>query len=298
MQWLLFALLSTLGWGFVNVLDSLLVHHHEKKPFLLMWSQALFSVPCLLTLGFGFDVQSEWMWLLMLFGITAYLGDLWFFYILDRLDVSVTNAAWAILSILLTIAGIFLFQESWGLQQFIGSVLIIGGVLFMSFWHAHVSLLRTLGLLLTQALVYVPFYIMKKVAIDAGEPVLAVFFWMILSRELFAVTLPLFLPKSRTQVRSLLSRASPKFFLIGGLVIGCFFAGEYFGALAYASGPLSSVAMVSNIQPFMVIGLAWMLHFFLPAHTAKETVSAQSAGIKVVSFLIVFLGLALLAGSQ
>ncbi len=298
MQWLGFALLSTVGWGLVNVLDSLLVHRHEKKPFLLMWSQALFSVPCLAYLGVTTNVQSEWMWILMLFGVTAYLGDLWFFYILDRLDVSVTNAAWAILSVILTIAGIVLFQEQWGMQQFIGSVLIISGVFFLSFWHQHVSLIRTLGLLFTQAIVYVPFYIMKKVAIDAGESVLAVFFWMILSRELFAVTLPLLFRRSRTQVRSLLSRATPRFFIIGGCVIACFFAGEYFGALAYATGPLSSVAMVSNIQPFMVIGLAWLLHYVLPRHTAKETVSRESAAVKILSFLIVFLGLALLAGSQ
>src|SRR5438094_668844 len=100
-MWFLYVLLSATGWSLVSVLDSLLVRRYEKHPVVLMWSQSLFSIVGLLLIGLLIDVHTAWWPLLFAMGCCAYIGDLYFFWILDRLDVSVTNAAWPILSILL-----------------------------------------------------------------------------------------------------------------------------------------------------------------------------------------------------
>ncbi|HRH94018.1 MAG TPA: EamA family transporter, partial [Candidatus Peribacteria bacterium] len=147
-MWVPYILLSSFAWALVNVLDSLLVRHYEKHPVILMWSQSIFSVVALAVMACFLDLYTSWWPLLFAMGLCAYLADLFFFWVLGALDVSVTNAAWPILSIFLSIAGFSLFQESWTLPQAAGALLILAGVLYLSFHHSHNgSLLRTLGIL-------------------------------------------------------------------------------------------------------------------------------------------------------
>lgn len=297
-MWFFFVLFSTLCWAFVNVLDSLLVKHYEKNPLVLLWSQSVFSIPILVVLAFFLDLETPWVTVLLGMGMVALLGDLCFFHILDRLDVSVTNAAWPILSIFLSIAGFFIFGESWSLLQTAGAVLVIAGAMLLSLYHQHVSWLRTLCLLGTLGVLYLPYYVTKKAAVVAGENPLTVFYWMLIGRETLAFVVPVLFRKSRTRIVSLVTRMDTQYFLIGGAVIVCFFLAEYTGTLAYVSGPLSLVSIVSNVQPFVVIFLAWMLMMLFPSRAAKELFSRQSLGVKLISFCIVFTGLALLAYSQ
>jgi drug/metabolite transporter (DMT)-like permease len=294
-MWLTFILLSSLGWALVNVLDSLLVRHYEKHPVVLMWSQSLFSVVVLAILACFYDLHTSWWPLLFAMGLCAYLADLFFFWVLGHLDVSITNAAWPILSIFLSIAGFALFQESWTLLQATGSALILAGVFFLSFHHAESgSLLRTLGILLLLAALYIPTYVAKKAALLAGQDVVAVFFWLIIGRETIALLLPCLVPAYRKRIKHLVKVMDWKFFAIGGAVIACFLFGEFTGGLSYLYGPISLVSVVSNIQPFMVIGLAAFMAWVLPSYAPKELLSARSVRVKLVSFGIVFLGLALL----
>ncbi len=296
MLWLPYILLSALGWSFVNVLDSLLVRNYEKSPVLLMWSQSLFSVLALLCLTAFYDVRTGWWPLLLAMGLCAYLADLVFFWILDHIEVSVTNAAWPILSIFLSIAGFTLFAESWTFTQSIGAILVVGGVLYLSFHNpTHGSLLRTLSMLTGMALLYVPTYVAKKAALLAGQDVVAVFFWLIIGRETIAFCFPCCVPAYRRGIRRLVSKADWRFFAIGGAVIASFLFGEFMGGLAFLYGPLSLVSIVSNVQPFIVITLAYLFLRFLPSHAPKEVLTAQSVRVKLVSFAVAFGGLALLS---
>src|SRR3989344_5763715 len=102
-MWLLYTLLSTSMWALVNVLDSLIVRNYEKNPFVLMWCQSLFSIVFLALFPLFVHVEpSSWILSLMFFGATGFVGDLWFFRVLRYIDVSVSNVAWAILSIFLS----------------------------------------------------------------------------------------------------------------------------------------------------------------------------------------------------
>jgi drug/metabolite transporter (DMT)-like permease len=229
-------------------------------------------------------------------GLCAYGADLFFFWVLDHIDVSVLNGGWAMLSILLSIAGFLLFHESWTLLQTAGAALIIGGVVFLSFHNpTHGSLARTLGLLFAMALFYVPSYIAKKAALDAGQDAVAVFFWLIIGRETVAFVFPWCVRSYRARIKRLARTVDKQFFAIGAAVIACFLFGEYMGALAFQVGPISLVSVVSNIQPFVVIALAALLARLAPAYAAKEALTTSSVAVKLVSFLTVFLGLALLA---
>lgn len=294
-MWLLFAFLSTLMWALVNVLDSLIVRNYEKNPFVLMWCQSLFSMVFLAIFPLFVSVQfSSWTLTLMLFGAIGFVGDLWFFRVLRSVDVSVMNAAWAILSIFLSIAGFLLFHESWTTSQSAGSVLVIGGVLFLSLFHHSTDAKRTLLFLASLALLYMPYYVMKKSAIDADLGVMHVFYWMMLGRELCGFNVPWFAPSIRRSALKVL-RSGWSFSAFNGAVILCFLLAELFGAYAYDIGTISLVSIVTNIQPFIVIGLAWLFVRLLPLRAPRELLTVQSVRVKILSFSIVFGGLALLA---
>lgn len=293
-MWLLYVLLSTFAWALINVLDSAIVHHHEKKPMALMWSQSIISLPILGALALFVPLETSWMWILILFGIIGYAGDIWFFHVLAHVDVSVTNIAWSILSLLLAASGFLFFGESWGLHQTLGALFIIGGALTLSFYHHRVNILRMLWLVSTLAALFLPFYLMKKWALHEGQHPLTVFFWLLVGREVFSFCIGgTFADTRRVAIAAM--RESWHFMAINLVVILAFFTAELTGTFAYATGPLSLVAIVSNIQPFAVMSLAGLLYFFIPSKAAKELLTRQSVSIKVLCFLIVFTGLALLA---
>ncbi len=293
-MWLLWSLLGVFFWAVVNVLDSVLVHRFTKHPFALMWSQSFVSIPILIVLAFFLPLDIPWIPLLFLFGMTSYAGDVWFFVTLKHVDVSVSNIAWSLLSLLLALSGVLFFHETWGLFQFFGAILIISGVLFLSCFHHTKQIRKTIGFVAMLALLYLPFYIVKKFAIDHGIQPASVFFWMLAGRELTSFSLPWFFPTIR-RVAFAAFRESSNFFIVNFFVILSFFLAEYFGALAYQSGDLSLVAITANLQAFVVIALAWVLVKVFPHSPAKELLTTQSVIVKVISFSLVFIGLALLA---
>lgn len=298
-MWVLFVLLSTFGWALVNVLDSVLVHNYEKRPMTLMWCQSMWSLPILAVLAFFLPLHASWPWLpvLLLMGIVGYLADLQFFHVLEKIDVSVTNVAWSLLSLILAIAGFILFQESWGPMQAAGAVLILAGVFFVSLYHQHINLRHTLWLLFTLATLYAPVYIIKKAAINENIAPATVFFWMLVCREGAAFLAPWFFPSARRAGWKAI-RNDGSFSRINAVVIVAFLLAEYFGALAYQAGELSLVAIVSDIQPFVVMGIAWLIGLAWPHRLPKELLTKQSVRLKILCFTVVTVGLALLALGQ
>ncbi|HLD08385.1 MAG TPA: EamA family transporter [Candidatus Peribacterales bacterium] len=293
-MWLVFTLISMVMWALVNVIDSLIVRNYEKNPFVLMWCQSFFSIFILILFPLLTDIHTTpWMYPLLLVGCISFIGDLWFFRIINVIDISVTNAAWAILSLLLSVVGFLLFQESWTALQSLGAILIIAGAFMLSFFNHSGNLRRTVLYLTSLALLYLPFYVVEKAALESGLTVTNVFFWILLARELLAFSIPLSIPSIRSKC-FLALRSRWSFSLFNAAAITCFFLAEFLGAWAYSTGYLSLVSIVSNMKPVVVISLAWLLTRFSPNFAPRELLTAQSVHIKLLSFSILFVGLALL----
>lgn len=292
-MWLVFILLSTMAWALVNILNSVLVHHYHKSPMMLSWVQSVLSVPLLALIGFHVNIHSSWALLLVIVGMSAYVADLWFFRVAHSLDISVLNIAWSILALFLTIVGVFYFHESWTIHQSIGALLILGGALLLTLYHQHMNLRRTLWLLVILAALYVPYYAMKKAAIDAGEGAGTAFFWLLVGREVPSLLLPLTSRKT-VQLAVQIIRDNWLFPLKSLLIVICYFLAEYFGALAYQQGSLSLVAVVANTQPFAVLVFAGLCTTLWPKYAPKELLSRQSLRIKMASFGLMFVGLILM----
>lgn len=292
-MWLIFILLSTVAWALVNILNSVLVHHYHRSPIMLSWIQSVLSVPLLALIGFHVDIHSSWALLLIVVGMSAYVADLWFFRVAHALDISVLNVAWSILSLFLTLVGVFHFHDSWTIQQSIGAILIIGGTLLLTLYHQHISLRRTIWLLVILAALYIPYYAAKKAAVDAGEGVGTAFFWLLVGREAPSLLLPLTSRKT-VQLAIQVIRNNWLFPLKSLLIVVCYFLAEYFGTLAYRQGSLSLVAIVANTQPFAVIACAGLYTTLWPKYAPRELFSRQSLGIKLASFSLVFFGVTLM----
>ena len=116
-MWLPLQLLAALCWASVTVLDSLLVKHYEKKPYVLMWCQSCFSMPVLLAVLIVSGSVTPWTIPLVIAGMIAFLGDITFFVLLNCVDASVVQVAWSIFTVLLSIISIALFGETWSLWQ-------------------------------------------------------------------------------------------------------------------------------------------------------------------------------------
>ncbi len=227
-------------------------------------------------------------------GVITYLADLFFFWVLDRLDISVVNAAWAIQSVALSIIGVVFFAESWTLSQMIGASLVCSGVLLLSFFHAHVSFRSTILILFALGLFYVPLGVARKAALFVGQPILPVVFWRILGRDCSGFIVPLIMPAKRRMILHMLPSCPFSFFFLSCLMICTFYLAEYVTTFAYSIGPLFLISLVGNMQPFFVLFFAGCMARFAPSLAPKEVFSLQGTSLKLLSFVIVFIGLALL----
>lgn len=297
-MWLWLQLAAVACWALINVLDSMLVRRFTKDPFLLMWAQSCFSVPVLWLLLLVFDVPAGWVMIFLTVGVLGYIGDLLFMVVLDRVDVSLTNVAWIILSVFLSLVGFRFFGETWSAPQTLGVTLVFAGILILSLWHCRFGGFGSFLLLLLLALLYTPSYSVQKAALLAGQSVLTVSFWTILSRETSAFLFPLLHPPLRRRILPFLSRSALEFHVFNGLVIALFFSATVLTSLAFAFGPLSLVAVVGNVQPFVVLLLGGVFATFLPLLAPRELLTMQSLQVKAAGFTVAFIGLTLLALSS
>lgn len=297
-MWILWTLLAVFSWALLSVIDSLLVRHFEQRILVISWAQSMMSVPMILCLGFFFPIQNDWALFLFVMGSVSYIGDMIFWRILKIADVSSTNFVGVFITIIMTLTGILFFHESLLPLQIVGAVIVLIGVAYLSIAD-RLSLSReALLLMVLAALVFSPFYIVQKWMLDHGQLFFSTFFWMILGREMSAISLTSFLPTSRRQSLESVSRQPFIFFVCNFVSISLFLFAMYSMSRAYNVGQASFVSILGNIQPFIAIALAWILSILVPRHAPREILTAISLRAKIISFSLVFLGLALLAFSQ
>lgn len=297
-MWILWTLLAVFSWALLSVIDSLLVRHFEQRILVISWAQSMISVPMILCLGYFFPTENDWALFLLVMGSVSYIGDMIFWRILKITDVSSTNFVGVFITIIMSLTGILFFHETLYPLQVIGALIVLIGVIYLSVAD-HASLSReALLLMVLSAMVFSPFYLVQKWMLDHGQLFFSTFFWMILGREMSAITLTSFLPTSRRQSLESVPRQPFIFFFCNFASISLFLFAMYSMSRAYNVGQASLVSTLGNIQPFIAIALAWILSIVVPRHAPRELLTAFSLRAKIISFSLVFLGLALLGISQ
>jgi drug/metabolite transporter (DMT)-like permease len=232
---------------------------------------------------------------LFLVGVFSYGSVLAYYYALDRIDVSVVNAAWSLQSVYVAVLAFLILGEQWTELQAGGVGLILLGVFALFFWHKHVSILHTFLLLSLVAIPYIPSFFVQKAAMSTGATLASTIFFSRIGRDAFAVLLPFAHPRLRRSLAPLFARASASFLLLNASSAVLSLIAIAFSVTAFTAGPLSLVSIIGNAQPFFTILIASLLLAFSPTYAPRELLTAQSVSVKLTSFGIVFLGLALLA---
>jgi EamA-like transporter family len=296
-MWFWYALAAAFCWAAINVLGSVLLHRYESKISVLGWHLSSVSAVLLLIIALSFSLSTQGLWLLLFSGVTSYVADYYFYIVLKQVEVSLTNLAWAMLSIFLVIVGVLFFQEKLLAIHLFGIGCVIAAVGLLVGRTAILDL-RTCGLLVLLALSYLPFYIIQKYTLSTGLAWLSVFFWPMLARECCFLVVPLFSTQLRHHILRTYITRPPLFFFGIVLTIVLFFLASILSVLSFNSGPLFLVGVISNVQPFLVLILAGTVVRLWPKLAPYEKTNVKEVRAKAIAFAIVFIGLALVAVSK
>lgn len=293
-MWFVYAMLANVLWSFTDVLMSMIVHRVHKDPIVLGFFLGCADLLLLAVLAVYQLPALGHLPLLLLGSVFAYLGMLSFFTVLSYVDVSVSSAAWVFMSIGIALGGVVLFGEAWSALQSIGAILSVCGVLILTFWHKHISTMRTCVILAVPGFMFVPHFLINEYVLLSELSAYTVFFWNILFYGLFAVIAPILIPRHRKSIHQLSAKAHLPFCLLILFRAVITMVATYTVVLAYDTGYASLVGIAENGQPFFLMFFAWLATLFFPKYAPKELLTTQSIAVKVVSFIVVFTGLSLL----
>lgn len=296
-MWLAYVLGSAICWSGINVLGSVLLHRYEQRISVLGWHLSAVSAVLLFGIALFFSLPREHLSLLLMAGVTSYGADYYYYVVLKRVEVSLSNLAWAMLSILLAILGIVVFGEQFSQFQLIGIACVLTAVMLLV-RQPRLLTGQAVGWLMLLALSYLPFYAVQKYTLAQGAAWLGVFFWPMLARESCFLIVPLLRSSSRRDIlTSFRSRPAP-YFIGVVLTITLFFLASLGSVLAYQTGPLYLVSITGNIQPFLVLFLAALVSRMAPNLAPYEQTTWADLRAKALAFVIVFSGLAFMAVNQ
>jgi drug/metabolite transporter (DMT)-like permease len=294
-MWFFFAMLGNVLWSISDVVVSMIINRIERSSVMVTWMFSFIQLVILGVLYVILPIEHIWVGVFALSAFSSYLATLSFLKLLQTVDVSVSSVAWVFLSIGVAVGGVFLFGDTWTALQGIGATMSVLGALSLALWHKRIDRLQTLILLFTTGILFVPTFLVQKSAYLEGISVISVMFWTLLFYDLYALCYPLLMPSRRKRIKPFLSSMQPIF--IGMILIWVLLSMVSFWAttFAYKLGDASLVGITENGQPFFLILFAWIATKLSPKYAPKEILTSQSIGIKIVSFIVVFTGLGLLA---
>ncbi len=295
-MWFFYALIATVAFALVNVVDSMIVEHMEAHPLRNQWCQSFGGVLMLSAAAPFLSLNITWMTPLLIAGAVGVLADLLFLYTIHHIDVSLVNIAWALQALIITAMALVFFHEHWTSYESIGAVIILGTIVVLSLSHAQFSW-RAVALLGGIALLNAQYYLLQKYVLLQGADIVSAAYWGLAGREVCSFLIPWLIPSFRGQLAPLRDKKLP-FFVMMAAAASLFFFAITMATFSYQAGPASLVSVVSNVQPFFVIGLAWVFSILTPRFAPKEELSRASVTAKIVAFISVFFGLALLAWNQ
>lgn len=293
-MWFVYAMIGNVLWSISDVTVSMIMNRIEKSSVMVAWLFSILQLLLLAVVYFLLPIEHTWIGIFALSAFGSYLGSLSFFTLLQYVDVSVSSVAWVFLSVGVAAGSVLLFGDTWSVYQAVGAVLSISGALGLALWHKRIERVKTLILICCSGLFFVPSFLVQKSAFLDGISVVSVFFWILLFYDIYAFTFPILLPSYRKKIKPFLVSIEPV--LIGLVLLWvCMSMVSFFVvANAYKLGDASLVGIAENGQPFFLMLFAWIATQISPKYAPKEILTAQSTGVKIATFLIVFTGLGLL----
>ena len=294
MDWIIYSLLATCSWAFVNVIDKFTLSKLVKSPLLPVFALSLVGIVASLIIFLiqGLAVLPLHLALLALLAGVIYLLVMYFYYQAIKLEeVSKVIPLYYLSPIFTLLGSTLLLGEKPNFSQELAIVLLVIGAIGISFKPSfQMNINKAAIFILLAAISYSLNQIITKYLLSYAD------FWTIFSYGrigLFLVVMPILCFKFR------LLSSELKYFSLKATSLITFnqilnVSGVLLITIALTKGYVSLVNGLTSIQPALVFVIATSLSLFFP-HLMKESTEKSELIQKALATLIIIIGSILIA---
>lgn len=300
MHWFFIALIAPFLWAVVNLADNYLVSNFSQKEKerssggLVLFSSliGIFIAFFIFVFISGiFDISTLDKFLLIISGMLSVVWIVLYLYALEIEETSKIVPWFLAVPVFGYILGYFFLGENLTLFQFLGSGIILLGLLLISFDFSgekkrfkHKPLLYMLCASLIIALSGIIF---KYVTIEGNFWVSS--FWEYFGLGITGLFIFLISPKHRNEFRYMNKTGGKKIFLVNIASELMTISGNLLTNFALLLAPVAMVYLVGSFQPAIVLLLVIITTKFFP-HITKENISRRVLVPKIIAIILMILG--------
>ncbi len=299
MDWFMFALIAPIVFAGVDVIDKYILTNHVVNPFSYKLLSVLMEIPILFLLLALTPVSFSFLWsiLSMLVGFIFSLSSILYLKAMGVEEASRVIALYFVSPIfVLPLAFIFL-RETLSLPKYLGAGLLVLSAVLVSYRRTKRKtssiVSPALGFMLILALIGAGGDVLAKHILDSFD------YWQFLFWSLIGGLLGGFLifcfPKVRQNFLGNFRTISKNVFFWMGISTCLAYIGMISYYVAVSLESISLVAAVPSIEPFFVLLLTVLLSS-LTHGTLKEEVDKQAIAVKLSAFVLIIIGVWLIAG--
>ncbi len=300
MNWFLIALGAPILWAVVNVADVYLVNNYSERDRerssggLVLFSSLMGIIVSFVIYFFSKDVFNISLFNMLLLLTTGVLAVVWMFFYLYALEIEEISsiAPWFLtIPIFGYILGYIFLGETLTAHQFIGSGIVLLGLVFVSFdFSGEKRKLKkkpVLYMVCACLALAISGIIFKYVTIDGNFWVST--FWEYFGLGVVGLVIYLLIPKYRNEFRYMNKTGGVKIFIVNTVCEIMSFSGNMMTNFALLLAPVTMVYLVSSFQPMIVLFLSVLGTKFFP-HIIKENISRKALTYKAFAIVIMIIG--------
>ena len=300
MNWFLIALVAPFVWGVVNILDHYLISKYSEvnkersSGGLVLFSSliAIFVAFFILIFTKGiYDISFNDQLLLISSGALTVVWVVLYLYALEIEETSAVVPWFLTVPIFGYILGYLFLGETLTIKQFIGSGIILLGVVLVSFNFfskgKKVKHKPILYMLVACFLVAVSGVVFKFVTVGGHFWVSS--FWEYYGLGLTGFLIFVFIPKYRDEFLRMKRTGGTKIFLVNIITEFMTILGNLATNFALLLAPVAMVYLVGSFQPALVLILTILGTKFIP-HVIKEDISRKTLAYKIIAIFLMTIG--------
>lgn len=305
MEWFALALLAPIVWALGNHIDAFLVKHFIKKEISNESHHGIGSliiISCLvgllilpITLLFHpevFSITREFKFILIVVGFLEGLSVLAYLYAVTEDDIASITSWFNSIPIFNLILGFFFLREVITKTQFLGFLIIILGLIILSFKRTEIGLIfkkKVAILMISASFTYGLMTILFKFVTDVDSFWVSSF-WQYVGLSTLGLIFFIFIKPYRKSFLRIFASRGLKFYSINTINEFLFIAGTMISNYASLLAPVALVSLVGSFQPVIVIIFGYIIAIF--SNIKKEdSIDKKDRILQIVGILLTIFGL-------
>jgi drug/metabolite transporter (DMT)-like permease len=302
MNWFTISLLPPMIWALSNHFDKYLLNKFFKNigggPLIILTSlTALITLPLILLFSSAeISMNAPAILALIGLGLLGMGGGLLYIYAMSKDDPSVVIPLFQMIPVFNYFLGLIFLKETLSTVQLIGSVLVIGGAIFLTTEQEGRKFKIKAGIFWVMALncILHSFFDLSFKYIAKSENLWGANFWVYFGMALFGIAILIFSKDWRNKFFSIFKYNRTKIISLGLISEGGSIVANLIFNYALLLMPIALVSVVSNgLQPFFVLLFGIVLTVIFP-EICHEKLTTRNLAPKIAFIAIIFIGTYLL----